>query len=430
MPVAASPPGFELGDVYVLGLAFLGIAVFAAIGALSNQRERAFSAALIYLLLGLVAALVIQVFDVPWLDPLEDAGVVERLAEFAVVVALFSTGLKLDRELSWGAWGSVVRLLAVVMPLTIAAIALFGSQVMGLSLAGAIVLGAALAPTDPVLAGDIGVGPPGEEDEREPHFAVTAEAGLNDGLAFPFLYLGLFLVLGERGDGWIVEWLVADVIYAVAAGLAVGALGGYALAAGVLRLRDRRLLSVDLDGWVAVGAVLLVYGTAELVGGYGFLAAFAGGVAFRRYERDHEANERVHQGAEVVEKFSELAAILLLGSMVTIAGWAEAGWAGAALVPLLLLVVRPLGVLAAFTRSKLPLRERLFLGWFGVRGVGSLYYAAAAIATGLLAAEEAETIFWSIAACVVASIVAHGVTGTIGIRKVAPAEAPNPSRAR
>jgi sodium/hydrogen antiporter len=427
MPVAASPPGFELGDVYVLGLAFLGIAVFAAIGALSNQRERAFSAALIYLLLGLVAALVIQVLDVPWLDPLEDAGVVERLAEFAVVVALFSTGLKLDRELSWGAWGSVVRLLAVVMPLTIAAIALFGSQVMGLSLAGAIVLGAALAPTDPVLAGDIGVGPPGEEDEREPHFAVTAEAGLNDGLAFPFLYLGLFLVLGERSDGWIVEWLLADVVYAVTAGLAVGALGGYALAAGVLRLRDRRLLSVELDGWVAVGAVLLVYGTAELVGGYGFLAAFAGGVAFRRYERDHEANERVHQGAEVVEKFSELAAILLLGSMVTIAGWAEAGWAGAALVPLLLLVVRPLGVLVAFTGSRLSLRERVFLGWFGVRGVGSLYYVAAAIATGLLAAEEAETIFWAIAACVVASIVAHGVTGTVGVRKLA---APSPSRAR
>ena len=427
MLVAASPPGFELGDVHVLGLAFLGIAVFAAIGALSNQRERAFSAALIYLILGLVAAVAIRTLGVPWLDPLEDADVVERLAELAVVVALFSTGLKLDRELSWAAWGSVVRLLVVVMPLTIVAIALVGNLVMGLSLAGAVVLGAARAPTDPVLAGDIGVGPPGEEDEREPRFAVTAEAGLNDGLAFPFLYLGLFLALGDRGESWVVEWLVADVLYAIAAGVAVGAIGGYALAAGVLRLRDRRLLSVELDGWVAVGVVLLVYGTAELIGGYGFLAAFVGGVGFRRYERDHAANERVHEGAEVVEKFSELAAILLLGSMVTVAGWAEAGWAGAALVPLLLLVIRPLGVLVAFTGSRLSLRERVFLGWFGVRGVGSLYYVAAAIATGLLAAEEAETIFWAIAVCVIASIVAHGVTGTVGVRKLA---APSPSRAR
>ena len=146
-----------------------------------------------------MAAVVIRAFDIPWLDPVDDAEIVMRLAEFAVVVALFSTGLKLDRELSWRSWGSVVRLLGIVMPLTIAAIALFGVGVMGLPLAAAVVLGAALAPTDPVLAGDVGVGPPGEEDEREPHFAVTAEAGLNDGLAFPFVALGLFLALEDRG---------------------------------------------------------------------------------------------------------------------------------------------------------------------------------------------------------------------------------------
>jgi sodium/hydrogen antiporter len=298
------------------------------------------------------------------------------------------------------------------MPLTIAAVALFGGLAMGLSLAAAVVLGAALAPTDPVLAGDIGVGPPGEEDEREPHFAVTAEAGLNDGLAFPFVTLGLFLAAEGGGGGWIAEWILADVVYAIAAGVAVGALGGWLLAAGVLRLRARGLLARELDGWVAVGAVLVLYGAAELAGGLGFLAAFAGGLGFRRYERDHEANERVHQGAEVVEKFSELAAILLLGSMVTLVGWSEAGWAGAALAPLLLLAIRPLTVFAAFVGSGITSRERAFLAWFGVRGVGSLYYAAAATATGLLAVDEARTVFWAIAVCVVASIVAHGVTGS------------------
>ena len=411
-PPAVSGPGFELGDAYVLALLFLGIAVFAAIGALSNQGERAFSASIIYLGLGLVAALVIQTFDIPWLDPVDDAEIVERLAEFALIVALFSTGLKLDRRLSWREWGSVIRLLGVTMPLTIAAIAVFGGLAMGLSLAAAIVLGAALAPTDPVLAGDVGVGPPGEEDEREPHFAVTAEAGLNDGLAFPFVTLGLFLAVEGRGGGWVVEWVLADVLYAVAVGIAVGALGGWLLAAGVLGLRAKRLLARELDGWVAVGAVLVLYGAAELIGGYGFLAAFAGGLGFRRYERDHEANERVHQGAEVVEKFAELAAILLLGSMVTLAGWSEAGWAGAALAPLLLLVIRPLAVFVAFVGSGITARERAFLGWFGVRGVGSLYYAAAAIATGLLTVEEAQSVFWAIAVCVVASIVVHGITGS------------------
>lgn len=418
MVLALAGPGLELGDLYALALAFLGVAVFAAIGALSNQHERAFSAALIYLGLGIAAAVVIRALDVPWLDPLEDARIVERLAEFTVVVALFSTGLKLDRRLSWREWGSVVRLLAVVMPLTIVAITLFGSLVMGLSLAAAVVLGAALAPTDPVLAGDVGVGPPGEEDEREPHFAVTAEAGLNDGLAFPFVNLGLWLALDDRGDAWFVEWVLADLLYGIAVGVAVGAVGGYAIAAAVLRLRGRRLLSVDFDGWVAVAAVLLLFGFAELVGGYGFLAAFAGGMGFRRYERDHAANERVHVGAEVVEKFAELAAILLLGSMFTLAGWMEAGWAGAALAPLVLLVIRPFTVLVAFAGSGLPLRERAFLGWFGVRGVGSLYYVAAAIATGLLAVDEAETVFWAIAVCVVVSIVAHGSTGSPLIRRL------------
>ncbi len=304
------------------------------------------------------------------------------------------------------------------MPLTIAAIALFGSLAMGLPVAVAIVLGAALAPTDPVLAGDVGVGPPGEEDEREPHFAVTAEAGLNDGLAFPFVNLGLFLAVAEREGGWVAEWLLADVVYAVVVGLALGAVGGWLLAAAVLRLRARGLLARDFDGWVAVGAVLVLYGAAELAGGYGFLAAFAGGLGFRRYERDHEVNERVHQGAEVVEKFSELAAILLLGSMVTVAGWAEAGWAGAALAPLLLLAIRPLAVFAGFVGSRVEPRERAFLAWFGVRGVGSLYYAAAAIASGLLTVQEAQTVFWAIAVCVVASIVVHGISGAPFARRL------------
>ena len=360
----------------------------------------------------------IRVFDIPWLDPVDDAEVVERLAEFALVVALFSTGLKLDRALSWREWGSVVRLLAVVMPLTIGAIALFGSLAMGLPLAAAIVLGAALAPTDPVLAGDVGVGPPGEEDEREPHFAVTAEAGLNDGLAFPFVTLGLFLAMEERGDAWVVEWVLADIGYAVVVGVAVGGVGGWLLAAGVLRLREQGLLARELDGWVAVGAVLVLYGATELIGALGFLAAFVGGLGFRRYERDHEVNERVHLGAEVVEKFSELAAILLLGSMVTLAGWSEAGWAGAALAPLLLLAIRPLTVLVAFVGSEITLRERTFLGWFGVRGVGSLYYAAAAIATGFLTVQEAQSVFWAIAVCVVVSIVVHGITGSPFARRL------------
>jgi len=409
--VLAADQGFSFADPYAIALVFAGVALFAAIGALSHQHERAFSASLIYLGLGLGAALIIELLGVQWLSPLRDSALLEHLSEFAVIVALFGTGLRLERALDPRGWGSVARLLGIVMPLTIAAVAWFGTSVMGLSLGAAIILGAALAPTDPVLAGDVGVGPPGEEDEHEPRFAVTAEAGLNDGLAFPFVFLGVF-VAAEGGTDWVWVWLSADVLYAVLVGLVLGALGGYVIGASVVWLRDRRLLTDALDGWIAVAAVLLVYGLTEVAGAYGFLAAFSAGVGFRRYEHGHELNRRVHDGAEVVEKFCELGVILLLGSMVTLAGVGEVGWAGWLLVPLLLLVIRPAATAVAFVGSSMPAREVAFIAWFGVRGIGSLYYVAVALGLGVLSVEESRDIFWTVVACIVVSVVVHGVTAS------------------
>jgi NhaP-type Na+/H+ or K+/H+ antiporter len=421
--VLAAERGFSFADPYAIGLAFAGVAVFAAVGALSHQRERAFSASVIYLALGLGAAMIVEILGVRWIDPFENARTIERLAEFALIVALFGTGLKLERALRPRAWISVARLLGIVMPLTIAAVALFGTQVMGLSLGAALILGAALAPTDPVLAGDVGVGPPGDEDEHEPNFALTAEAGLNDGLAFPFVFLGAF-VAAEGGSAWLTEWLVADILYAVLAGVVIGAAGGHAIAWSIVRLRERRLMAEMLDGWIAVAAVLLIYGLAEIAGTYGFLAAFAAGVAFRRYEHDHEINRRVHHGAEVVEKFCELGLILLLGSLVTVAGLLEVGATGWLLVPLLLVVVRPLATALAFLGSSTAPGERAFIAWFGVRGIGSLYYVAVAVGLGILPKDESQTLFWTVAACVVVSIVVHGVTAAPLSRRLLPTPRP------
>jgi NhaP-type Na+/H+ or K+/H+ antiporter len=375
--VLAAGPGLHFADPYALGLLFAGIAVFAAIGALSHQEDRAFSASIIYLGLGALAALAIDVLDIGWVDPLKDAELYQRAGELAVIVALFGTGLKLDKELTWDAWGRVSKLLLIAMPLTIAAIALFGTQVMGLSLGAAIVLGAILAPTDPVLAGDIGVGPPGDEEEHEPNFSITGEAGLNDGLAFPFVLLGV-IVAGDEGKGWLGDWALTDVLYPIAVGLGIGAALGYRMEALAVWLRDRHLLSKELDGWLAIAAVLAIYGVTEAASAYGFLAAFAGGIAFRRYEHDHEYNETVHAGAETVEKFGELA----------------------------------LSVLLALAGSRMDASERSFVAWFGVRGIGSLYYLGLVVGLGVLSDTEARTLFWTTAACVVVSILVHGATAS------------------
>lgn len=417
LPAAASE-GFSFADPYAIGLLFAGLVLFTAVWILSSHRRRAFSPAAVYLMLGALASAGLHLLGVELLDPIKQSKLIERLAEFAVIIALFGAGLRIDRQLGWSRWRSTILLIVIVMPITIGAVALFASTFMGLSLGAAIILGACLAPTDPVLARDVQVGPPGEGDGTETHFALTSEAGFNDGLAFPFVFLGVF-VAAEGGTGWFTEWLAADVFYAIAAGVAVGALGGQAIGAGADWLRKHGWLRPAFDGWVALAAVLTLYGLTEILGGYGFLAAFVGGLSFRRYEWDHEAHSRVHRGADLLENVTELGLVLLLGSTVTIVGLTVPGLAGWLLVPALLVLIRPLAVMGSFLGSRVRARERLLIGWFGIRGIGSFYYAAVAINAGVLTSGEIELIYWTIIACVGASILIHGVTAGPAISRLA-----------
>ena len=410
MTVTAAGLGLNFLETYAVGVMFVGVAVFAAVGALSRQRERAFSASLIYLGLGALAAVVLSVTGIGWLDPIDNSKFLERLTEAAVVFALFATGLSLDRRLAWREWSTTARLLSLAMPLTIGAITLFGVGVMGLSPAAAVLLGAVLSPTDPVLAGDIGVGPPGEEDEHEPNFSLTSEAGLNDGLAFPFVLLAVLMAEGATAAK-VMEWVATDVFYAILGGVLVGALIGRLAAASVKKLRDRGLLAPALDGYHAIASTMFIYGAAEAVAVYGFVAVFVGGLAFRRYERDHEANASVHLGAEQAEKLLELASVLMLGSMLSLAGLAAPGWEGWLLAVVLIVAIRPASCVIALLGSKLDQpNERAFVSWFGVRGIGSLYYLAFAVSLGVLPKGEESVVVWTTVACVVLSIIVHGIT--------------------
>src|SRR3954451_2412682 len=217
------------------------------------------------------------------LDPLRQSAFLERVTEVAVLVSLFTAGLKLRTPLGDGRWLLPVRLAFGSMVLTVGLVALAGVVGLGLPLGAAVLLGAILAPTDPVLASDVQVTDPFDRDRLR--FTLTGEAGLNDGTAFPFILLGLGLLgTHELGDSlW--RWLAIDVLWGVAVGIGVGALLGTLVGRFVLYLRRTHKEAVGLDNFLALGLIGVAYGLASLAHAYGFLAVFAAGVALRRLEQ-------------------------------------------------------------------------------------------------------------------------------------------------
>jgi NhaP-type Na+/H+ or K+/H+ antiporter len=415
--LADAEPGISvLGPVPEV-LLLLSLAGVFAIGALTHEGERAFSAGIVYLAMGAAAAVVLPLIGVQHLDLARDHAILEVVSSVTIAVAVFSTGLSLRRA-PLRRWGTVALLLVVTLPLTVAAIALYASVAMGLSAGAAIVLGAALAPTDPVLAGDVGLGPPGEsEDEPRARAALSAEAGANDGAAMPLFVLGLVLARDHGALSGLGDWALTDLLYGTVVAVVLGVAGGWGASSGFAWARDRELLATDFPAWAAVATALLLYALAELAGAYGFLAAFAGGMAFRRREYEAPANRRLHGGATSAERFLVLAVLLLTGSALTLDGLAVPGLAGWLLGPLLVLVLRPAFALVALVGSGMPRRERLFVAWFGVRGVAGINYTTAAIALGYLGG-EGETVLWTALACVIVSVVVHGVTSTALTRRL------------
>lgn len=410
--LADAEPGISLLGAVPEILFLAALAGVLAIGALSNESERAFSTGIVYLAMGAVAAVLLPAIGVQHLDLRRDHEIVEILSEVTIAVAVFATGLRVRRA-SLRRWRTVGLLLVVTLPLTAGAIALFASAAMGLSAGAALVLGAALAPTDPVLAGDVGLGPPGEsEDEPRAQAALTAEAGGNDGAAMPILVLGLVLARDDGATGGLGAWLIADVLYALAVPVAVGVVGGIAASGAMSWGVERGLIARDFPAWAAVATALLLYSSAELLGGYGFVAAFAGGLALRRRRYEDEARRQLHDGAGGAERVLVLAVLLLVGSSLTLDGLGRPGLEGWLLAPLLIVVLRPAFALLALVGSGMPRGERLYVAWFGVRGVAAVNYTTAALATGLLATGEAETVMWTAIAVMVVSVVVHGTTSS------------------
>jgi sodium/hydrogen antiporter len=383
----------------------------------------AISAPMVLVGVGMLLGLTSLPDDLP-LDPQANRAAIEHVTELVVIVALMGVGLALDRPLrvrdpsSWGRWGVTWRLLAVGMPLSIAAVALLG-WAAGLAPAAALLLGAALAPTDPVLASDVQVAGPQTGDHEvdesdEVRFSLTSEAGFNDGLAFPFVYAAILLATEGSVWHWGLEWLgwylVGKVVIGVVAGVVVGRL----LAAAAFRSRSDALRVAERgESLLALAALVSAYGVAEVAGGYGFLSVFVCAMTFRSGERSHDYHAAMHEVVERLERLLTLFVLLVLGIALTRGLLGALDWWGVTIGLGLILVIRPLaGWLSLSLRRPgtgpcLERGERWAVAFFGVRGVGSLYYLAYAGKEDSVLAADA---LWStVAFTIVASVLVHGV---------------------
>jgi NhaP-type Na+/H+ or K+/H+ antiporter len=403
-------------DPYILTLAFVGAAILGASVLPVLLAGRLMSFPIIYVAVGMaVFALPLRL---PAIDPLAEGDVVERLTELAVIVSLMGAGLKIDRTVGWSSWRITWRLLVLAMPLSIGCVALLGWWAAGLVPASALLLGAALAPTDPVLASDVQVGPPGGEEEDDVRFSLTSEAGLNDGLAFPFTNAAVAMAAaGSAGaSSWLGGWVLDDVVVKLSVGLIVGVLAGRAIGYVLFRLPPMRPVAESTEGFVALAATLLVYGVAELAHGYGFVSVFVAAYVIRDHERDHDYHEVLHASAESIERLVSAALLVLLGGAIVDGALGPLTLAGAAVGIAIVLVVRPVVGWLSLIRTATPTWERWAIAFFGIRGVGSVYYLAYALTEAdFPGAEE----LWAITAFVILlSVVVHGLSAAPILRRV------------
>lgn len=403
---------FEAGaltpDPYILFLLGLGALVILVSWAPKGLQRAPLSLAILCVGIG------VAVFSLDWLsfdpDPRTWDTVTERMAELVVIVSLMGAGLKLDRRLGWKAWGPTWRLLAIAMPITIALVAWLGVGALGFSLPMALLLGASLAPTDPVLAADVQTGPPRSGEDSEVRFHLTAEAGLNDALAFPFVNLAIVAAAGGLALGpQLAEWALVDVVWKLAAGLGMGVLVGRGLGWLMFSGRPNALAGVA-DGLVALGATLLAYALTELVHGYGFLAVFVAALTIRNAERDHAYHQELHDFAEQVEKLLMLLLLVLFGGAIANGLFAALTWTDGLVALAILLLVRPVAGYLSLIGAPLRRREKAAIAFFGIRGIGTVYYVAYGLNHGDFGSSER---LWAVVGLVIlGSIVLHGVSST------------------
>lgn len=361
-------------DKYDMILVYLGFIILVATILPRILSEYLVSAPIAYLILAVGVFLLFKESPIPNLAQNPYLG--KRLTELGVIISLTAAGLKIREPFNWKTWRYSARLLVITMPLTIALVALFGWAMLGFAPATAVLLGAVIAPTDPVLASDIQTTPPDQDDFSSARLALTTEAGLNDGLAFPFTNMAIAMALMGAAPGhWFGTWLLTDVVYKISVGVLVGGAAGWFIAKlFFLCPRPRHHGSIIALGILSISLTLLPYGLAELVNSYGFIAVFMAACVFRYQESAHEYLTAMHDFSEQMERILVAVLFTLIGVYLSHDFWGDFQWYMIPAALVVLLLIRPVAGLVGLLGTNLPQTKKRIIAFFGIRGIGSIYY--------------------------------------------------------
>ena len=395
-------------DPYIVALTGSGLLIALVAWLPLALRRLPLSLPIVCLILGGLVFTIPSVGIAP--SPIQHPYITERVTEFVVIIALMGAGLKIDRLFSIKHWVITWRLLLITMPLGIVAITFIGTWVLGLGVISALLLAASLAPTDPVLAADVQVGGPTEGGEDTVRFALTSEAGLNDGFAFPFVHLAIALsATAVTGEPWLLNWLSVNVFWETIAGLGCGWLVGRVFGWLTFRMPGDTLAKTG-DGLIAIAATFVSYGISELLHCYGFFAVFVTALTLRSAHRDHEFQRDMHDITEQVERIAMMVLLLAFGGALVGGLLGGIGWLDILAAILILFIIRPITALIGMIGFRASVGEKLTIAFFGIRGVGSFYYLAYGINHGQF--DETERLWTILSLVVVISIVLHGLSVT------------------
>ena len=298
------------------------------------------------------------------------------------------------------------------MILCIACASLLGYTLLSLNLGSALLLGAALAPTDPVLASDVQVGPPNELIKSETKFSLTAEAGLNDGMAFPFVWLAIITAGAQHqiSQSDIFSWLGYEVLYKIIAGVVIGYILGRAAGYLVFNISEKFPTLKTRDGFLAISLTLIVYGTAELAHSYGFIAVFISSITLRHFDKRHDYHYELHSFVDQTERLLVSMILILFGGALVGGILAPLTWEMALFTLIFVLIIRPVAAFVSLLGSNVHIKEKLALSFFGIRGIGSVFYLSFAFQQGFFGHERE---LWAMVSfTILVSILIHGITAT------------------